>query len=390
MTTPLLIQLKNADIYSPDHVGIKDVLLSAQVVDIRDKIELTGTDVTVIDVQGDLVVPGFVDSHVHIIGGGGEKGPASRVPESQVSEFIEAGITTVIGVLGTDNVSRNLETVLFKARALNEDGITAYMYTGSYHFPVVTLTGSVKRDITLVEQVIGVGEICISDHRSSYPSMQDLLTIASEARVAGMLSGKSGKVHVHMGDGETGLGPLWKIVKETMIPITTFVPTHMCRNPKLFEEGKTWLKEGGWFDLTAEFENGQLDPVVVQSMVNLKQEGHPLERVTVSSDAFGSLPTYDSKGELVGYTAAQPTSLLELVKELVKVHKWTLTEALRPLTINPAVLYLLNKQGKGQITVGGAADLLVLDKNTLELKYVIAKGKILKKPGYVKKGMFEK
>jgi beta-aspartyl-dipeptidase (metallo-type) len=102
------------------------------------------------------------------------------------------------------------------------------------------------------------------------------------------------------------------------------------------------------------------------------------------------LPTYDSKGELVGYTAAQPTSLLELVKELVKVHKWTLTEALRPLTINPAVLYLLNKQSKGQITVGGAADLLVLDKNTLELKYVIAKGKILKKPGYVKKGMFEK
>ncbi len=190
-----------------------------------------------------------------------------------------------------------------------------------------------------------------------------------------------------------------------MIPITTFVPTHMCRNPKLFEEGKTWLKEGGWFDLTAEFENGQLDPVVVQSLVNLKLEGHPLERVTVSSDAFGmcnfllahcltinagSLPTYDAKGELVGYTAAQPTSLLELVKELVKVHKWTLTEALRPLTINPAALYLLNKKGKGQVTVGSAADLLVLDKNTLDLKYVIAKGKILKQPGYVKKGMFEK
>ena len=45
--------------------------------------------------------------HSHITGGGGEAGPASRCPEARLSELLDAGITTVVGVIGTDTVTRS-------------------------------------------------------------------------------------------------------------------------------------------------------------------------------------------------------------------------------------------------------------------------------------------
>ena len=63
-------------------------------------------DVCVLDVPGCILTPGLVDLHVHIIGGGGEAGPSSCTPSSQLSDFLDAGITTVVGVLGTDCVTR--------------------------------------------------------------------------------------------------------------------------------------------------------------------------------------------------------------------------------------------------------------------------------------------
>ncbi len=60
----------------------------------------------ILDVPGCVITPGLVDMHVHIIGGGGEAGPSSCTPQSQLSNFLEAGITTVVGVLGTDCITR--------------------------------------------------------------------------------------------------------------------------------------------------------------------------------------------------------------------------------------------------------------------------------------------
>ena len=62
---------------------------------------------TVLDAAGLIAAPGLVDLHVHVCGGGGESGPASRTPEAQLSELLNAGMTTVVGVLGTDSVSRS-------------------------------------------------------------------------------------------------------------------------------------------------------------------------------------------------------------------------------------------------------------------------------------------
>jgi len=47
------------------------------------------------------------------------------------------------------------------------------------------------------------------------------------------------------------------------------------------------------------------------------------------------------------------------------------------------------KLAKGTIEKGRDADVLVMDKHTLAIKYVFARGEVLKTPTWVKKGMFE-
>lgn len=97
--------LKNANVYAPEKLGKKDILIEGEkILLMQDTIEgyegLPGVETY--DLEGKTVVPAYIDMHVHITGGGGEQGPASRVPESQLSEFFKNGITTVVGLLGTD------------------------------------------------------------------------------------------------------------------------------------------------------------------------------------------------------------------------------------------------------------------------------------------------
>ncbi|NLF46231.1 MAG: beta-aspartyl-peptidase, partial [Syntrophomonadaceae bacterium] len=170
--------LKNGYCFSPDYMGKKDILI------VYDKIAVIADEippdkygeVEVIDCRQCLVCPGIIDQHVHITGGGGEQGPVSRIPEIMFSEIIEAGITTVVGVLGFDSITRNIAGLLAKARALEAEGLTTYIYTGSYGSPTETLTGRVLTDIVLLDKVIGVGEVAIADYRSNHPSLEDLRT----------------------------------------------------------------------------------------------------------------------------------------------------------------------------------------------------------------------
>ena len=179
------------------------------------------------------------------------RGPVSRIPEIMFSEIIEAGITTVVGVLGFDSITRNIAGLLAKARALEAEGLTTYIYTGSYGSPTETLTGRVLTDIVLLDKVIGVGEVAIADYRSNHPSLEDLRTLASEANAGGMLGGKAGVMHIHLGDGKEGLDSLFRLLNESDFPIEMFVPTHINRNPALFEQGMELWRRGGNIDLTA-------------------------------------------------------------------------------------------------------------------------------------------
>ena len=282
--------LKNADVYAPEHLGKKDVLIVGEkICRIDDKIEgYEGLpDVETFDLAGKKLVPGYIDLHVHITGGGGEQGPASRVPESQLSVFTTNGITTVVGLLGTDGITRSVENLVAKAQALNDEGITAYALTSAYVYPPTTLTGSVEKDIMMVDPMIGV-KVAVSDHRSSNPTGEEIIRLATAARRAGLLSNTAGLVTMHMGAGKGGLDPVFYALDHSDLPARNLLPTHMGRNRELIDQGVSLIRRGGYMDVTA-----GCDPAEVEAMADmieyaLDQEPAAAGHLTVSSDGYGS------------------------------------------------------------------------------------------------------
>ena len=164
-----LTLLTHAEVFSPDRLGRADVLIGAGTVlaVAPDLPRLDASLCEVVDLEGLRLIPGLIDAHVHVTGGGGESGPASRVPEVKPGELGRAGVTTAIGVLGTDGTTRGVAGLVAATLALREQGLSAWCWTGSYEVPPLTLTGSVRSDIVFVDPVIGVGEVALSDHRSS-------------------------------------------------------------------------------------------------------------------------------------------------------------------------------------------------------------------------------
>src|SRR5512139_2378336 len=241
-----MLLLKNADLYTPAPAGRSDILIAGGRIErVAPDLRVSEPYCEVFDASGFIAVPGFVDGHVHLAGGGGEGGYRTRTPELLLSDAIRGGVTTVVGCLGTDGVTRSPENLLAKARGLEEEGISTFVYTGYYAVPVQTITGSIERDLLLIDKVIGVGEVALSDHRSNQPTFDEFARLAAEARRGGILSGKAGVVNVHMGDGRRGLAMLRRIIADTELPATQFLPTHIGRNPQLFEEGLAYAKAGG-------------------------------------------------------------------------------------------------------------------------------------------------
>jgi len=364
---------RGAELFSPAHEGNKDLLIAGdRIARIAAHLDVPkGLDVEIVDVSDKLIVPGFIDLHVHLIGGGGEDGPTSRVPEIALSELTQAGITTVVGVLGTDNVTRSPEALLAKVKALGQEGISAYMYTGSYHLPSVTITGSVKRDIALIEEVIGV-KVAIADHRGSQLTAHELARLASEARLGGMLGKKAGIVHLHVGRGKRGLGVIFDVVEKSEIPIGQFLPTHISKKTaSLLEQSIEFVKKGGTVDITAH--NNKNETVsVIKDLLDSKIDP---ANVTISSDGNGSMPRFNDQGELIGMTTGNVASLGEVLRNLVNSNIVSLSDALKPITSNPADRLNIADR-KGQIREGTDADLVILDRD-LRIEQVFAKGQLM-------------
>ena len=381
--------LKNANVYAPEKLGKKDILIEGEkILLMQDTIEgyegLPGVETY--DLEGKTVVPAYIDMHVHITGGGGEQGPASRVPESQLSEFFKNGITTVVGLLGTDGVTRSVENLVAKARALTEEGMTVYTLTSSYGYPPTTLTGSVERDIILVPPMIGV-KVAVSDHRSSNPGGEELIALATAARRAGLLSNTPGLVTMHMGDGEGRLDPIFYVLDHSDVPAKNLLPTHILRNPGLIDAGADLVRRGGYIDCTAGADDVEVESDALKLYELLHREDVSLDHVTMSSDAFGSQPRFNEEGECIGLTYASPKYLHRTIQILVR-EGMPLEDALQLLTSTPAVL--LGKEGiKGCVAEGADADLLVLDEN-LNINSLFARGKVAVWEQEVKmKGRFE-
>lgn len=372
--------IQNADLYSPARLGLRDILISSgQIADIRPKINFSYPGTRVIDAQGFRVIPGLIDQHVHITGGGGESGFASRVPELTLSTAIKAGVTTLVGLLGTDSRTRSVENLFAKTKALNEEGITAYCLTGAYEYPSPTLTGSVGNDIVFVNECIGV-KLAISDHRSSNVTKEELVRLASEARIAGLLSNKPGFVHLHTGADRAELDMLIDILQTTPIPVKQFRPTHLGKCVKAAVE---FAKLGGFIDFTSGENPSQSAEKLREAM-----EQAPFDRITMSSDSNGSMPKWGPNWELEGITAAKMSTLYETVLALHREQDIPFEKALGPVTENVAKALEIYPR-KGALLPESDADLLILNKD-LEIEWVIAKGRVLmEEKEVVVKGMYE-
>ena len=382
--------IKNAHIHSPKLVGLGHILTAGGRIVYVGSTEPELPDqlqAEIIDVQGAAVVPGLIDGHAHITGGGGETGPASRVPPMVLSSFTHAGVTSVVGVLGTDDLTRNTQTLVQQAYGLREEGLSAWCHTGGYHVPLTTLTGSARGDIVFLDPVIGVGELAISDHRSSQPTLDEFLRIASEAHVAGLMTGKAGIVHCHMGDGERGLTMLEQAITTCEIPARVFNPTHVNRNKPLFEQAIALTRHGCYIDATA-FPNGHIEPGIsaAEAYIRFRDAGGPADRFTISSDGGGCLPAFDREGNLTRFGVGLSETLLETLRELAD-SGMALSDALAPFTSNVADLLKLHR--KGRLKAGMDADLVILDEN-LAVRHVMAGGEWHVRDGQIaRRGMYE-
>lgn len=387
-----MLLIRNARVFAPAPIGRADILVAGGRIErLEPDILIPDACVDILEADGALAVPGFIDGHVHLTGGGGEGGYATRTPELTLSDAIRGGVTTVVGCLGTDGVTRSLPVLLAKTRSLDEEGISAFMYSGHYRVPVDTLTGSIERDLLFIDKVIGVGEVALSDHRSTQPTFDEFARVAAEARRGGILSGKAGIVNVHMGDGPRGLSLLRRIIAETEIPATQFLPTHINRNPLLFDEGIAWAKAGGYVDFTTSTVPAFLAEGEVKSSTGLRRmldAGVDPSRITFTSDGQGSLPSFDDQGVLTRLEIGRVTSLFSEVREAVLDERVPIETALRVITENPA--RILKLRGKGQLAPGAHADLVMLDAGSYAIRSVMAGGRWLMKDGEaLVRGTFE-
>ncbi len=358
--------LSNAQIFAPEALGLCHVLIGGgRIIAVSDKKPgLSAAHATEFDLEGRRLIPGLIDGHAHVTGGGGESGFKTRVPPVPLGQFTRGGVTSVVGVLGTDDTTRDTRSLLAQTRALREEGLGAWCHTGGYHVPPVTLTGSIRDDIVYLDPVIGVGELALSDHRSSQPTRDELLRIASDAHVAGMISGKAGIVHLHLGDGERGLDLVRQALQLSELPARVFNPTHVNRRKALFDEAIELAGDGSTVDITAFPVAADEDawPADV-ALLKYLDSGAPADRVTISSDGGGCLPVFNEQGEMLHMDIGRPASLIETLRTLLGGGS-ALEQVLPAFTSN--VVDILRLHDRGRVRAGDAADLIVLnDENEI-------------------------
>lgn len=353
-----MILIKNANVYAPEHLGHKDLLVGGgKVLAISDKIENSSVFTNTWDAEGKTLTPGFIDQHLHIIGAGGKHGFSSMTPEIKMTELVSCGTTTVVGLLGTDGSTRSIKTLYAKVKSLEMEGVSAYMYTGYYGLEPVHIMDNVQDEMIFIDKVLGC-KIAISDIRSSYPTERELLRLLRAIRVGGMIGNKKGILHLHLGNQDIKMDILFRLVQEYEFPIANISPTHVGRTKPLFEQAIEFGKLGGMIDITTGASK-YTDPY--KSVLYAMEKGLAIDQMTYSSDGNAGLDKLDENGNRIGVRRAPIHHNLEQSIALVKHGNLPLSEALKPITVNPAKNLGLNN--KGVVKVGADADFCCFDED---------------------------
>lgn len=380
----MLKLLKNCNVFAPNALGKKDLVIGGEkVLAIADHIEPNSAFTSVWDAQGKICTPGLIDQHVHIIGAGGKHGFGSMTPEIMLSEFIACGSTTVVGLLGTDASTRSVKTLYAKTKSLDQEGITAYMFTSYFGIDPITITGGIQDDMIFIDKVIGV-KVAISDERSSYPTTLELLRHLRDIHVGGLISGKGGVLHIHLGGQTSKMDILFQLVQEFEFPIKHISPTHVGRSKELFDQALEFAKLGGMIDITTGASK-YTDPW--KSVAYAMEQGVNTSQLSFSSDGHAGLAKKGPDGTPI-LTKAPIFQNLEQVRALIQNKVLGIGEAFGLITANPAKN--LSLKHKGKIGVGADADFCFFDEN-ITLTDVWARGKLMMENEQILvKGSFEK
>jgi beta-aspartyl-dipeptidase (metallo-type) len=352
----MLLLIENGELYDPAPRGKQSLLIANDRIEKvgrvdRRTLDALGVEHEVIDASGCAVVPGFIDPHEHLLGGSGEGSLALQTPEMFLREMVRAGITAVVGTLGVDTTMKTIAGLLARVKALEEEGLSAWLWTGGYNVPPTTVMGSIREDMLFVDEVVGAGEVAISDERGLNQSSQELAKLVRDTHVGGLLSGKAGITHLHVGEEETRLDPLRDIIEDFQVKPEWLYPTHVQRNARLLREAIDLANAGAHVDIDVVNEDlGKWLDFYVEN-------GGPLDKLTISSDTDSSTPDI----------------YWEQLCGLVIKHGHTLDFVLPLVTTNPARVLKLDK--KGCLEAGKDADLVILSRDTLEIRDVIARGK---------------
>jgi len=376
----MLKLIKNAEVWSPEYLGQQDVLIAdGRIAAINTDIDLNSqsVDVQVIDATGLWLMPGFVDPLAHFNGGGGEGGFHTRTPDMPITDAFSAGITTMVSGLGTDASTRSLMDMLAKARGLENEGLSTFCYTGSYEYPIKTISGSVRDDLILIDKFIGVGEVAIADKRGSQITPHELARLAADAKVGGLLSGKSGIVFLHVGDEPSMLSVAEHACADFDVTANQFYPTHINRHRQLMESAVRFARQGAVLDLTTSTTPELLaagEIAAADALGELLELGVDENHISFSTDCNASLPDFDKAGKLRGLKVGRAQSLLESVQQALAKGIPT-TKVLKAAGTNAADR--LKLQRKGHIAVGADADILLMNQEDQSITYVIAKGEMV-------------
>ncbi len=327
----MLLLIVNGDVFTPAPNGRISVLIANdRIVHIGSldaaAIQASGAVVHLLDATGWLVVPGLV------------------LPRTYLDEPTPPpGVTTVVATSPARH-ARSPHHLLNRLQQLRGEGFGAFLWSGGNGASPITT--SLRNDILLIDEVIGIGESLLSDLRAPELAALDLARTATEGHLAALETGKAGLLHLAVGSGKRRMARLFEAIRSFDVEPGWFYPSITSLTPELLQEAAELTQRGTPADLTTPTD---------EDLLRMREAGADLALTTIS----GSSP-------------------LATIRALVAGGASSVEEALALATSNPA--RILKLAHCGEIAPGKRADVLLLDRQTLELKQTIRAGKLLE-PG---------